>query len=135
MIQREVARRICAKPGTPEYGAFTVYANYHSEPGILFDVPPECFMPRPKVCSSVIFMKTREKKLLPPEDEKLFFRIVRAAFGQRRKTLANSLSAALKGDWGKDELTRLIKSCGFNEKVRGEMLSIEDFTRLLTFLR
>jgi len=127
MVQKEVAQRICAKPGTPEYGAFSVYTNYHTTPEILFDVPPECFNPRPKVTSSVVKMTVRKKKPLKPEDEKLFFRVVKAAFGQRRKTLANALHATFESTHSKDEIIRVIENCGFDNKIRGEKLSINDF--------
>ena len=97
MVQREVALRMCAKPGSRDYGAFSVYINYHTIPEILFDVPPECFYPRPGVTSSVVKLKIRPDRLLAPEDEKRFFKVVRAAFGQRRKTLANALCAVFAG--------------------------------------
>ena len=130
MIQREVARRICAKPGSPEYGAFTVYANYHTEPEILFDVPPECFIPRPGVFSSVLFMKPRKQRFLDAADEALFFRVVRAAFGQRRKTLVNSLSASFGSAFTKEEIAGFVANCGFDARVRGETLGIEEFVKL-----
>ena len=130
MIQKEVAQRICASPGSPEYGSFTVYANYHTEPVILFDVPPECFTPRPKVTSSVIKMTTRLKKILTKEKEISFFKVVRAAFGQRRKTLANALHAVYSSIYSKDEITKIIENCGFDVRIRGEKLSIDDFIKL-----
>ena len=95
MIQREVAHRICAAPGSPDYGAFSVFCQYHAHTELLFDVPPDCFLPAPKVTSSVLRMVPKS----PPaevDDETHFFRVVRAAFAQRRKTLANSLSASLR---------------------------------------
>jgi len=130
MVQREVARRICAQPGTSEYGAFTVYANYHTQPKILFDVPPECFMPRPKVVSTVLTMKTRAERMLEPEDEAMFFRVVRAAFRQRRKMLVNALHAEFGSVLTKDEIAGFVEKCGFDEKVRGETLGIEEFALL-----
>ena len=130
MVQKEVALRICAKSDTPEYGAFTVYANYHTEPQILFDVSPECFTPRPKVTSSVIRMITREEKPLDVEKEKTFFKIVRAAFGQRRKTLVNALHAVFSNEYSKEEITRFVESSGFDAKIRGEALSIDEFIKL-----
>ena len=93
MIQREVAKRICAKPATADYGAFTVLVNWYAEPEMLFDVPPSCFIPQPKVTSSVIRLKTRSEPPVKVKDKALFFRVVRAAFGMRRKTLTNALSA------------------------------------------
>jgi len=130
MIQREVARRLCAKPATPEYGAFSVFVNYHTEPEALFDVPPDCFVPRPGVYSTVVTMKTRAVRLLAREDEALFFRVVRAAFGQRRKTLLNALHAAFGNVLDKEGVAEIIKKCGFDPRVRGETLSTEDFARL-----
>ena len=130
MVQREVARRICAKPGSPDYGAFTVYANYHTEPEALFDVPPECFMPRPKVYSTVIVMKTRADRFLEADEEKMFFRVVRAAFGQRRKTLVNALHAAFGNAMGKNDILGIVIGCGFDVNVRGETLGIDEFIRL-----
>ena len=129
MVQREVARRICAKAGTADYGAFTVYAAYHTHPEILFDVEPGCFMPPPKVHSSVITMKRREA---PTEvkDKQLFFRVVRASFSQRRKTLVNSLSGTFGESLTKQELTDIVTSCGFDERVRGETLDILGFAAI-----
>lgn len=129
MIQREVARRICAAPGTADYGAFSVYCQYHTEPELLFDVGPECFVPAPKVTSSVLRMTPRSA---PPEgvtDEKRFFRVVKAAFGQRRKTLLNALAAGL-GGVDKDRLRAAIAACGLPEDVRGERLGIPEFAAL-----
>ena len=93
MIQREVARRICAAPGSSDYGAFSVFCQYYAETELLFDVPPECFLPAPKVTSAVVRLAPRKA---PPQtlvDDKTFFRVVKAAFAQRRKTLLNSLSS------------------------------------------
>jgi len=134
MVQKEVALRICAKPGSPEYGAFSVYSNYYTIPEILFDVPPECFLPRPKVVSTVVKMKTREERLLTEEKEKTFFRVVRAAFGQRRKTLANALLPAFEKTYNKDEIKEIILKCGFDVNVRGEVLSIDDFISICNYL-
>ena len=134
MIQREVARRICAAPGTADYGAFSVFCQYHTRPELLFDVPPECFLPAPKVTSSVL----RMVPCPPPEevdDEAHFFRVVRAAFAQRRKTLVNSLSASLGGPLSKEEISSAVSSCGLPENIRGERLSISDFAALSKALR
>ena len=92
MVQKEVAQRICAAPGGKEYGAFSVLCQYYGDPEILFDVPPECFYPRPKVTSAVVTLRCRTAPPCSIFDEKLFFRVVRASFAQRRKTLANGLS-------------------------------------------
>jgi len=134
MIQKEVALRICAKPGSPEYGAFTVYANYHTKPKILFDVSPECFIPRPKVTSSVLKMDIKAELPLSGDEQKVFFTVVRAAFGQRRKTLANALYAVLKEKYTKDEILEIVKECGFDTKIRGEVLSLDDFIELSSFV-
>ena len=126
MIQREVARRICAGAGDPDYGAFSVFIQWYTEPELLFDVSPDCFIPQPKVTSSVIRLVRRAEPPCSVKDEELMFRIVRAAFNQRRKTLVNALSSAF-GNKTKEELTEIITSCGFDEKIRGEKLSIRDF--------
>ena len=129
MIQREVARRICAKPGTADYGAFTVLVNWYAEPEMLFDVPPSCFIPQPKVTSSVIRLRLREKPPVEVQDKDIFFRVVRGAFGMRRKTLNNALSAAF-GEISKENIGNLLIKCGFDPKIRGEMLSIGDFAKI-----
>jgi len=135
MVQREVAVRICASPGCSDYGAFTVFVNYHSEPEILFDVPPECFMPRPRVYSSVVTMKMRVERRLIPEVEAVFFRIVRAAFGQRRKTLVNALYSAFGNKLLKSDIEGIVSRCGFDTRIRGEMFGIEDFASLVKYFK
>lgn len=129
MVQREVAHRICAKAGSSDYGAFTVYTNWYTEPEILFDVSPDCFMPQPKVWSSVIRLKTRKEPVVQVKDRKLFFAVVRAAFNQRRKTLLNALTSGLSV-YSKEELAAVIKDCGFDEKIRGEVLDIKGFAAI-----
>ncbi len=129
MIQREVARRICARPGTADYGAFTVLVNWYAEPEMLFDVPPSCFIPQPKVTSSVIRLRLREKPPVEVKDKDTFFRVVRAAFGMRRKTLTNALSASF-GEIGKEGIGKLLTKCGIDLKIRGEVLSIGDFAKI-----
>ena len=130
MVQREVAQRICAGPGSSDYGALSVYVNYYAQPRVLFDVPPECFTPQPKVFSSVVSIIIRQERLLAPEDEKMFFRIVRASFSQRRKTLVNALFAAFGNMMSKEDIAGLVTSCGIDSKARGETLSIEKFAQL-----
>lgn len=130
MVQREVAQRICARPGTRDYGAISVFVQYHTAPQVLFDVAPECFIPKPKVFSSVVTLTTRAEKPLAPELEALFFRIVRAAFNQRRKTLVNALLSSFGIEMSKDEIAGFVQKCGFNVNVRGEQLSVADFTEL-----
>jgi len=135
MVQKEVALRICAKPGSKDYGAFTVYTNYHTDPEMLFDVSPTCFIPRPKVTSSVVRMRIREERLLSPEDEKYFFKVVKAAFGQRRKTLVNALHAVLGETISKDEIAKILERCDLNKDVRGETLCVEEFIKISSQLR
>ena len=129
MVQREVARRMCAEPGTSDYGAFSVFVRYYARPEILFDVPPGCFVPQPKVTSSVITMKLHDKKPVSPEDKVLFFRVVRSAFARRRKTLVNSMEGAFAG-LDKTALREIVTGCGFSEMVRGETLGIPEFLML-----
>lgn len=128
MIQREVACRLAAKPGTGDYGAFTVFVNYHAEVQKLFDVPPGCFMPQPKVTSSVVRLVPQPP---PPEiaDKDKFFRVVKAAFSQRRKTLVNAIGGITSG-LTKNELTNVVLSCGIDSRARGETLGIPEFARL-----
>lgn len=128
MIQREVARRICAAPGSGEYGAFGLFVQWHTEPELLFDVPPSCFVPQPKVTSSVIRLRRRERSPVPVEDEELMFKIIRAAFNQRRKTLLNALSSGL--GLNKDETEQILEKCGFDTRIRGEILDIGSFAKI-----
>ena len=129
MVQKEVAQRICAKPATADYGAFTVFCRYYAEPQILFDVPPDCFVPQPKVTSAVVQLKTRTAPPCEIKDEALFFRVVRAAFAQRRKTLLNSISSTL-GEKSKAEWEQVLQDCGIAPTVRGETLAISEFAEI-----
>ena len=133
MIQREVAQRICARPGSRDYGAFSVYCQYYTAPELLFEVPPDCFIPAPKVTSAVVRMVPRPA---PDEvdDPDHFFRVVKAAFALRRKKLLNSLSASLGGP-SKEEISQAIEACGLPPDVRGERLSIPQFAQLSKALR
>jgi len=133
MVQKEVALRICAAPGTADYSAFTVFCNYYAQPQILFDVPPSCFIPQPKVTSAVITLKTRKEPPCPVTDEKLFFQVVRASFAMRRKTLVNGLAAGF-GKFTKEQLTGVLVRCGLPENVRGETLSIHQFAAIANCL-
>ena len=131
MIQKEVALRIAAKPGTGDYGAFSLFMQYHTEPEVLFDVPPECFLPAPKVTSAVLRCRVRKEPAVSPQcGEEFFFRTVRAAFAQRRKTLLNSLSSVFGGQLSKDALAQVIANCGFEPTVRGERLGLNEFAAL-----
>ena len=129
MVQKEVAQRLCAAPGTADYGAFTVYTQWHAEPKILFDVSPGCFMPAPKVTSAVVRLDVRETPPVTVRDEKRMFRIVRAAFNQRRKTLLNALSSGLSG-FTKEQIAAAVEACGLDARVRGEALGIAQFAAL-----
>ena len=129
MVQKEVAQRICSKAGAADYSSFTVMCNYYAEPELLFDVPAHCFIPQPKVTSAVVRLKVRTEPVAPIKDEAMFFRTVRAAFAQRRKTLLNCLSAGF-GEFNKTELTQIMESCGLAPSVRGETLTIEQFATL-----
>ena len=135
MIQREVARRICAAPGTADYGAFSVLCQYHANCELLFDVSPACFLPPPKVTSSVVRMIPLDQPPVPVDSEAAFFAVVRAAFGQRRKTLLNGLSSAFGSRYSKDELRTILTSCGLPESIRGERLGLAEFARLSNALK
>ena len=128
MIQREVARRICASPGSPDYGAFGLFAQWHCETELLFDVPPSCFVPQPKVTSSVIRLTRRPAPPLPVKDEALLMRVIRAAFNQRRKTLVNALSSGL--GLGKEKLEAALTGLDLDPRVRGEALGLDAFAAL-----
>ena len=129
MIQREVAKRICAPAGTPDYGAFGLFVQWHCLTELLFDVPPSCFVPQPKVTSSVIRLTRREEKPFPVQDEQLLFRVIRAAFNQRRKTLSNALSAGL-GELSKEQAEKVLENCGFDPKIRGEAVELGGFVKI-----
>lgn len=129
MIQREVAQRLAAAPGTPDYGAFGVFVNWHCEVKKLFDVPPECFMPRPKVTSSVVTLTPRKTPPCPVNDPALMRRCVRAAFSQRRKTLSNALTNGL-GGYTREEVASALEAAGIDPQIRGERLAGTDFARL-----
>ena len=130
MIQKEVAQRIAGGPGG-EYGAFSVFMQYYTEPRVLFDVPPTCFVPAPKVTSAVLHCPVRDAPPVTPDcGERFFFKTVRAAFALRRKTLVNSLSSVFGGSLGKGELTDCVTSCGLAENVRGEQLGLTEFAAL-----
>ena len=134
MIQREVARRICAAPGDPDCGAFSLFCQYHARCELLFVVPPQCFLPAPKVTSAVVRLTPHA---VPPVDgdRGAIFAVVKAAFAQRRKTLLNALSAAYGSRFSKDQLRQIILDCGLPETVRGERLGLDDFSRLAWHLR
>ena len=129
MVQKEVAQRIAAKPGTADYSAFTVFCQFYAQPELLFDVPAHCFMPQPKVTSAVITLRTYKTCPWDVTDKDIFFRTVRASFAMRRKKLSNGLASGFP-QLGKDGAAEVIAACGFSENVRGETLSIEEFAKL-----
>jgi len=129
MVQKEVAQRIAADPGTADYGAFSVFCQYYTEPELLFDVPPNCFLPQPKVTSAVITLRRREARPWDVADEAVFFRAVRSSFAMRRKKLSNGLASGFP-ELGKAGAEDVLKICGFPENVRGETLGIPEFARI-----
>ena len=130
MIQKEVARRLAGGPGG-DYGAFSVFMQYHMETEVLFDVPPTCFLPAPKVTSAVLRCTRRsEPPVHPACGEDFFFRVVRAAFALRRKTLVNSLASVFGGQIPKERLGELVAACSLAPTVRGEQLGLAEFAAL-----
>ena len=129
MVQKEVAQRIAAKPGSEDYSAFTVFCQYYAEPKLLFDVPAHCFMPQPKVTSAVIQLQVRKQRNWDILDEKIFFRTVRASFAMRRKKLSNGLASGFP-ELGKQGAAEVIEAAGFDANIRGETLSIPEFARI-----
>ena len=129
MVQKEVAQRIAAAPGSADYSAFTVFCQYYAEPKLLFDVPAHCFLPQPKVTSAVIQLKVRKERGWDIADSDIFFRTVKASFAMRRKKLSNGLASGFP-ELGKTGAAEVIAACGFDENVRGETLSIPEFARI-----
>ena len=129
MVQKEVAQRIAAAPGSAEYGAFSVLCQYYAEPELLFDVPAHCFLPQPKVTSAVIRLKVRKNRSWGEADREIFFRTVRASFAMRRKKLSNGLAAGFP-ELGKSGAAEVIERAGFDPNIRGEMLGITEFARI-----
>ncbi len=130
MVQEEVAKRMQAKPGTKDYGALSLAVQYYAEPTIAAYVPQNCFIPRPGVGSAVIHLKRRRELPVETKDEKLMFKLIRAAFGQRRKTLVNSVSGSPELTVSKDQILAALAKAGISEKIRGEALSLADFAKL-----
>ena len=129
MVQKEVAQRIAAQPGSPDYSAFSIFCQYYAKPEILFDVPAGCFLPQPKVTSAVITLKVREEKPWDIPEPESFFRAVRASFAMRRKKLQNGLASGFP-QLGKAGAAEVIAAAGLPENVRGETLGIPEFARL-----
>ena len=134
MVQKEVADRMQVGPGTKDYGALSLAVQYYASPYIVANVPPNCFMPRPKVGSAVIRLTTYDNPPVEVDDEKLMFRIIRASFNQRRKTLANGLKNAADLDIPKELIAESIESLGHGPSVRGEALTLEEFAALSNYI-
>jgi len=130
MVQKEVADRMRTGPGSKEYGALSLAVQYYSNPSIVTVVPPSCFMPPPKVESTIIRLELYKERPVAVKDEALLFRLIRASFNQRRKTLVNGLSNGMGWSLTKEEIAKIIVEAGFSETVRGETLSLEDFGKL-----
>ena len=129
MVQKEVAQRIAAKPGSADYSAFTVFCQYYAVPEILFDVPAGCFLPQPKVTSAVISLRCRKELPWNIDDKDIFFRTVRASFAMRRKKLSNGLASGFP-ELGKNGAAEVLEACGFDANVRGETLDIPAFAAI-----
>ena len=130
MVQKEVADRMKVGPGTKDYGALSLAVQYYARPELIANVPPNCFMPRPKVGSAVIRLIRHAHPPVTVRDEAQMFRIIRASFNQRRKTLLNSLSNAAGIPYTKEELAAALKKLGWSASIRGEALTLEQFARL-----
>ena len=134
MVQKEVADRMQAGPGTKDYGALSLAVQYYANPYIVANVPPNCFMPRPNVGSAVIRLTLHEKKPVFVKDEALLFSLIHASFNQRRKTLVNGLTNAPGLSFSKEEIIQAIEQCGFTSTIRGEALTLEQFAMLANAL-
>ena len=130
MVQKEVAQRMQAGPGTKDYGALSLAVQYYASAQIVANVPPNCFLPRPDVASAVIHLDLRERPARAEADEKKLFALIRASFGQRRKTLVNSLKNAAGLSYTKEEIQAALAHMGLPENIRGEMLTLEQFAQL-----
>ena len=129
MVQKEVAQRIAAQPGSQDYSAFTVFCQYYAQPELLFDVPAHCFLPQPKVTSAVVTLRVRKQRPWDIDDPAVFFRVVRASFAMRRKKLSNGLASGFP-ELGKCGAEAVLAACGFPENVRGETLGIPEFAAI-----
>jgi 16S rRNA (adenine1518-N6/adenine1519-N6)-dimethyltransferase len=128
LMQKEVAERLAAAPGTRKAGSLTLAVNYRAEAERILDVPPRCFRPVPRVTSSLVAFRFRERPPVRPRDEAVFFRVIRAAFGERRKTLVNALASGLR--LPRPDLEDAVRDAGLEPRVRGERLTLDDFCRL-----
>ncbi len=134
MVQKEVAQRMQASAGSKDYGALSLAVQYYAEPYIVANVPPNCFMPRPKVASTVIRLKVYKEPQVEVKDEKLMFQLIRASFNQRRKTLVNGLNNSKDLTFSKEEIQEALRNQNISEMIRGEALTLEKFAGLANYL-
>ena len=134
MVQKEVAERMQAGPGTKDYGALSLAVQYFSEPYIAANVPPNCFMPRPKIGSAVIRLTCHEESPVKVKQEEMLFKIIRASFNQRRKTMVNGLNNSPEVPFTKEEIQNALRQMGLSESIRGEALTLEQFAQLTDLL-
>nr|MCR4717169.1 16S rRNA (adenine(1518)-N(6)/adenine(1519)-N(6))-dimethyltransferase RsmA [Lachnospiraceae bacterium] len=130
MVQKEVALRMQAEPGSKDYGALSLAVQYYADPYIAANVPPNCFMPRPNVGSAVIRLKLHDKPPVKVDDEELMFKLIRASFNQRRKTLQNGIANDANLNFSKDDVANALESIGLSPTIRGEKLTLNDFANL-----
>ena len=135
MVQKEVADRMQVGPGTKDYGALSLAVQYFAKPEVVCMVPPTCFVPQPKVASSVIRLTCHEKPPVTVEDEAFLFRVIRASFNQRRKTLVNGLNNAPQIPVAKDDIIEILEELGYPATVRGETLTLQEFASVSDALR
>lgn len=133
MVQKEVADRMQVGPGTKDYGALSLAVQYYAKPEIVLNVPPTCFMPRPNVGSAVIRLKKHETCPVEVDDAEFMFRLIRASFNQRRKTLANGLSNSSELTLSKEQIAKAIESLGVSPSIRGEALTLAQFAQLANY--
>lgn len=134
MVQKEVAQRMVSGPGTKDYGALSVAVQFYCKPAIIFDVPPHCFIPQPEVHSTIIRLDILKEPSVRVDDKDLYFKLVRASFGQRRKTLVNGLANAGFLRKNKEQIRQIIESMGLKDNIRGEVLSVQQFGELSNLL-
>ena len=134
MVQKEVADRMQVGPGTKDYGALSLAVQYYAKPEIIANVPPNCFMPRPNVGSAVIKLTRHKQVPVQVKDEKLMFKLIRAAFNQRRKTLQNSINNSPELSLSKEQVVNALDAMGLSQTIRGEALSLEQFAELANYL-
>lgn len=134
MVQKEVAERMIAQPGSKTYGALSLAVRYYTDPEISFIVEPESFMPRPKVESAIVHMKRHSTPPVSVKDEKMLFDVIRASFNERRKTLQNGIANYAGFSYSKEQVGEALDKCGLERTVRGEKLSLEEFARLADVL-